>query len=235
MMPGAAVCCWSGRRGSKPTFVGVTPDVGLFCAHPAHGRAHPLGMLHCPPMPTVNQSEAARILGISRRTVKRRIEAGDLASVDTPEGLHVVLPDEPAPTPAHGHAHPDAQGVPTHDDDFRRAADFGTGVNFPRAEDLHTGVNFPTRGDFASARTDELATRLERAEGRIDRLLDTVHAQNQTIQAQTIRLAQLEHRMIDAAPSQTPAEPPEQAAAPDIPAARIGGLRGLYMRWRGGH
>jgi TolA-binding protein len=161
-------------------------------------------------MPTVNQSEAARILGISRRTVKRRIEAGELASVDTPDGPMVVLEDKPAPTPPTGHAHPDAHRVPT-------------------PEDVHGAVNFATRG------TDDLAARLERAESRIDRLLETVHAQNQTIQAQTIRLAQLEGRMIDAAPAETPAEPQEPGKAPDIATARTGGLRAWYRRLRRGH
>ena len=111
-------------------------------------------------MPTVNQSEAAHLLGIFRRTVRRRIEAGELPSGDTPDGPTVVLEAESAP--------------------------------------------IPDNGLSAETHNDDLAARLERAEDRIDRLLGVVDDQNRTIHAQTIRLAQLEHRIIDAAPAKTP-------------------------------
>lgn len=175
-----------------------TAGRGPLYARPTHGRAHPMGMVDCPPMPTVSQSEAARRLGVSRRTIKRRIEAGELP---TPDGVHVVLPDPDAPIPAHEHAQADAHRVPT--------SDYGAGAGFPSAEDLHTGQNFPTR------ERDDLAARLECAESRIDRLLGIVDEQNRTIQAQTIRLAQLEGRMIDTRAAEPPVQPPEPVIEPD--------------------
>jgi len=135
-------------------------------------------------MTTVNQSEAARRLGVSRRTVKRRIDAGELPTVDTPDGVHVVLPDPAAPTPAHGHAQADAHPMPTPQ-------------NVSPARQLESELN------------RELTARLEHAESRIDRLLETVQEQNRTIQAQTIRLAQMEGRMIDARAAETPVAPQE--------------------------
>ncbi len=170
-------------------------------------------------MPTVNQSEAARLLGVSRRTVKRRIEAGELPS---PDGVHVVLPDPATPTPAHGHAHPDAHHAPTSE----QSPNVGS---FPRAWKT---------GEESAPFSDDLAARLERAESRIDRLLETVHEQNRTIQAQTIRLAQLEGRMLDAAPAQTPAERQEHVIEPDMKGDNLspytGRLRAWYMRLRRG-
>jgi excisionase family DNA binding protein len=164
-------------------------------------------------MPTVTQSEAARILGVSRRTVKRRIDAGELPTVDTPDGVHVVLDDDPVPTPAHGHAQADAHPMPTPDK-------------------VHDLVNFvPTSGHLGH----DLTSRLERAESRIDRLLEVVQEQNRTIQAQTIRLAQIEGRVIDTRAAETSAEPPDPVIEPDIPTPRRDRLRAWYVRWRGGH
>ncbi len=168
-------------------------------------------------MPTVTQSAAARILGVSRRTVKRRIDAGELPTVDTPEGLHVVLDDDPAPTPPTGHAQGDAHHVPT--------PEVGPGKYEVTGADS-APVTAPLNSD--------LAARLERAESRIDRLLEVVQEQNRTIQVQTIRLAQIEGRVIDTRAAETPAEPREHVVEPDIPAPRRGGLRARYVRWRGG-
>ncbi len=63
-------------------------------------------------MEQVNISEASRRLGVSRKTIHRRIDAGELAAVDTPEGRRVLLPRQPG-TQAHApEAHP--AHVPAH-------------------------------------------------------------------------------------------------------------------------
>ncbi len=176
-------------------------------------------------MDTVTISEAARRLGISRKTVHRRIDAGQLRAVDTPDGRRVVLPGAtldgharaPEHTPAHVPAQDEAQAAHTQRDELR--------ARLERAEQAHT-------------QRDELRARLERAEQRIDQLLDVVQEQNKTIQAQTIRLAQLEGRMLDAstAPHETPQKPtgaPEPVAVYIPPPRRRWTLRALYEAWRG--
>ncbi len=159
-------------------------------------------------MDTVTISEAARRLGISRKTVHRRIDAGQLRAVDTPDGRRVVLPG----ATLDGHA---------------------------RAPE-HTPAHVPAQDEAQAAHTqrDELRARLERAEQRIDQLLDVVQEQNKTIQAQTIRLAQLEGRMLDAstAPHETPQEPTEAPEPVEVyipPPRRRWTLRALYEAWRG--
>ncbi|MDP9352467.1 MAG: excisionase family DNA-binding protein [Chloroflexota bacterium] len=190
-------------------------------------------------MEQVNISEASRRLGVSRKTIHRRIDAGELAAVDTPHGRRVLLPRESgvqAHTPdahsAHVRAQSDAQGgahpPPASETEGKSGRMIG----------IHMDRDDPTE-DSAYAAID-LQVRLERAESRIDHLLTIVGEQNRTIQAQTIRLAQLEGRMLDHSTPDTlsdmPEMPPEPRQAPaDIhtPPRRRRGLRELYRVWRG--
>jgi len=160
-------------------------------------------------MEFVNVSEAARRLGISRKTVHRRIDAGELVAIDTPDGKRVRIGDEAEErTPAHVQAHPDAQE--------------GTPPATPPA-----GVDL-----IAELRADRDAWR-EQAQGlrdTVERLSENVSELNRTLQGQTIRLAQLEGRVL--AP-ETPQEPQKPVSATDTTPVRHGGLRGLYVRLRG--
>ncbi len=190
-------------------------------------------------MEQVNISEASRRLGVSRKTIHRRIDTGELQAVDTPEGRRVLLPREPG-TQAHTpEAHP--AHVPAQSD----AQDSAQPLRIPETEGksgrmigIHMDRDDPTE-DSAYAAID-LQVRLERAEQRIDQLLTIVGEQNRTIQAQTIRLAQLEGRMLDHsssdASSDMPDTPPERRETmPEVstPPRRRRGLRDLYRAWRG--
>ena len=177
----------------------------------AQARAHPV--LHCPAMELVNVSEAARRLGVSRKTVHRRIDAGELVAIDTPDGKRVRFGDEAEErTSAHVQAHPDAQG----------SAQEGTPLAAHPADDAL----------IAELRADRDAWR-EQAQGlrnTVERLSENVSELNRTLQGQTIRLAQLEGRVLAPETSQEPQKP---VSATDTTPVRHGGLRGLYVRLRG--
>ncbi len=174
------------------------------------GRRTP--MIDSAAMDLVNVSEAARRLGVSRKTVHRRIDAGELVAIDTPDGKRVRIRDERTPAQAQAQAHHDAQeGTPP--------------AAHPPDADLITEL-----------RADRDAWR-EQAQGlrdTVERLSENVSELNRTLQGQTVRLAQLEGRVLTA---QTPQEPPETVIRPDTTPVRstahVGGLRGLYMRLRG--
>lgn len=155
-------------------------------------------------MELVNVSEAARRLGVSRKTVHRRIDGGELHAIDTPDGKRVRIGDEDERTSAH----PDAQ------------------------EGTPPAAHPPDDALIAELRADRDAWR-EQAQGlrdTVERLSENVSELNRTLQGQTIRLAQLEGRVL--AP-ETPQEPPKPTPGPyDTPPPKRG-LRGLYMRWRG--
>ncbi len=187
-------------------------------------------------MEQVNISEASRRLGVSRKTIHRRIDAGELAAVDTPEGRRVLLPGAhphtPEAHPAHVPAQSDAQGSA-----HPRVTPETEGKP-GRMVGIHMERDDPTEDPAYDA--IDLQMRLERAEQRIDQLLTIVGEQNRTIQAQTIRLAQLEGRMLDhsssGAPSDMPETPQEPRQSPpdtQTPLRRRRGLRDLYRAWRG--
>ncbi len=194
------------------------------------------------PVESVNISEAARRLGVSRKTIYRRIDAGELEAVDTPDGKRVLVPP---------HVERD------------NLSDFTQHVHtsaHPAHVPAHPGRTPPNKGEGSSPLpsetdiNDELRARLERAESRIDRLIDTVSEQNRTIQVQTIRLAQLEGRMIDADTSslrkenptdsnrlehvdqvtEQPRTAPVVAAEPPVTPRRRLTLRDWYRAWRRG-
>ncbi len=178
-------------------------------------------------MEWVNISEAARRLGVSRKTVYRRIDAGELEAMDTPDGKRVLVPP-----------HVERDNL----SDFTQHMHTPTHTAHVRAQLGRTPLE------------EELRDRLERAESRIDTLLITVSEQNRTIQAQAIRLAQLEGRMIDAdtmslrkdnsgmsnrldnsdAVAEQPHTAPVVAAEPPAPRRRPRTLRDWYRAWRRG-
>ncbi len=168
------------------------------------------------PVEWVNISEAARRLGVSRKTVHRWIAAGELEAVDTPDGKRVLLPGS-GKVERDNLSHFTRPHTSTH-------------TAHVRAQSRRTPLE------------EELRDRLERAEARIDTLLVTVSEQNHTIQAQIIRLAQLEGRILDHStpapteptPSEQPHTAPVVAAEPPAPPRRYRGLRALYMAWRRG-
>jgi excisionase family DNA binding protein len=141
-------------------------------------------MIDSAAMELVNVSEAARRLGVSRKTVHRRIDAGELQAIDTPDGKRIRIGGEDGRTPAH----PDAQE--------------GT---LPAAHPADTDL---------MADRDAWREQAQGLRDTVERLSENVSELNRTLQGQTVRLAQLEGRVLTA---QTPQEPPETAIRPDYP------------------
>ncbi len=122
-MPGAVVCLrLSTASSQRPTLcaisawafplpVTLSPLLSHYSAsreplRPCPARGHNAGH-----MPThYTYTEAARILGVSRRTISRRIQSGELPTVEVDGARRVVLdipdgaqpaPDAPTGTPGH--------------------------------------------------------------------------------------------------------------------------------------
>lgn len=179
---------------------------------------------------TVTVAEAAVLLGISRRTLYRRIEAGEIPATTVAGRRLIILDAEPdgtvsvtdgtVGTNTVTHSVPETEtSVITQGNSAG-----GTQAGTPEYEDLR-------------ARLADMERQRDRWMGQAEQLAATVREQNQTIQAQTIRLAQLEGRMIDAStvPQQTPqgpVQPPEPATMAVTPPRRWS-LRALYRAWRG--
>ncbi len=167
--------------------------------------------------------EAARELGVSTRTVERRIRAGELASVVVGGRRLVVAPDNwasdtPTDTDRQSHRQPEVHLSP------------------------HVGVTDNANRQHDNSDTDTsdtvsvLREQLAKSDERIDRLMGmleehnrTIRELNQTNQGLIVRVAQLEGRVLAA---ETPVHMPAPGHATAAPPRRSWSLRDFYKAWR---
>ncbi len=166
--------------------------------------------------------EAATRLGISARTVYRRIAAGSLHTVEE-AGRQWVLVE---PT----QASPETPGMQRlqHAADramFDKLSDSGSQVADTVSQDLRATIA------RLEAERDHLRRANDKLTDTVSKLADNVSELNRTLQGQTIRLAQLEGRVL--AP-ETPREQPQASTHADTPPPRRLTLRDRYRRWRRG-
>jgi len=169
----------------------------------------------------VTIEEAATRLGVSARTVYRRIAAGDLRTVEEAGRQWVLLEDNAGPVGLPGMERmqyvADRAMFDKLSDNDRQVAD--TVSLDPRA--MITALE---------AERDHLRRANDKLTDTVSKLADNVSELNRTLQGQTIRLAQLEGRVL--AP-ETPREQPKAPPVTDVSPRQISGLRGLYRAWRG--
>ena len=170
--------------------------------------------------------EAARELGVSTRTVERRIRAGELMSVVV-GGRRLVV------------AHPGWDSDTPTDTNRQAVSGLAYGVGATDTSDRQADNPATDNSDTVSV----LKEQLQRSDERAERLMGLLEEQNSTIRdlSQTnrglvVRVAQLEGRVLSqeaTAPAETPREAPQAPPVTDAPPSRIRGLRGLYRAWRG--
>lgn len=116
-------------------------------------------------------------------------------------------------------------------DSDRQMSDTVSQVSDAVSLDLLTMIaNLEAERDYLRGANDKLTD-------TVSKLADNVSELNRTLQGQTIRLAQLEGRVLSqeaTASAETPREAPQVQPVTDTPPTRIRGLRGLYRAWRGG-
>ena len=122
----------------------------------------------------------------------RRIDAGELVSIDTADSNRVRIGDEDEPTPAPPNAQDSAQeGTPPPDDALIPELCADGDAGWEQAQGLRDTV---------------------------ERLSENMSELNRTLQRQTIRLAQLEGRVLAAETTQEPPKPtPEVRIPPSSP------------------
>ena len=170
--------------------------------------------------------EAARELGVSTRTVERRIRAGELMSVFV-GGRRLVV--------AHHGWDSDTQT----DTNRQAVSELAPGVGSTDNSDRQADNPDTDNSDTVSVLKEQLARSDERAE----RLMGLLEEQNRTIRdlSQTnrglvVRVAQLEGRVLSqeaTAPAETLREAPQAQPVTDTPSPHRRGLKGLYRAWRG--
>ncbi len=160
----------------------------------------------------VTYEEAAQRLGVSVRTVQRRVRGGQLATVSDNGRQLVVLPGSPME---------DGSQAP-HNTDHVRAHD-------------HTYEDDIAR--IMTSRMQELEARVADLEADRDhwrtmaaKLSDTVAEQNRMIAAQFLDRAHAEGRVLAA---ETPVHMPPPAHTTAAPPRRRWTLRDAYRAWRG--
>ncbi len=160
----------------------------------------------------VTYEEAAQRLGVSVRTVQRRVRGGQLATVSDNGRQLVVLPGSPMEdgSQAPHNTNHDRAHDHTYEDDVARLMD-------SRMRDLEARVA-DLEGDRDHWRT--MAAKLS----------DTVAEQNRMIAAQFLDRAHAEGRVLAA---ETVADMPAPAPATVAPPRRRWTLRALYEAWRG--
>ncbi len=172
----------------------------------------------------VTIEEAATRLGVSARTVYRRIAAGDLRTVEEAGRQWVLLEDNAAPVGLPGAERiryaADRAMIDKLSDDDRQVSDT-------------VSVDVLAMIAALEAERDHLRRANDKLTDTVSKLADNVSELNRTLQGQTIRLAQLEGRVIDTRAAATPREQPQTPPVTDVPPRRISGLRGLYRAWRG--
>ncbi len=155
---------------------------------------------------TVTIADAARILGLHRRTVERRIKSGELTAVTTAGRRMVVLEDTPTSEPL-----PQSSATPP------RHADGSAADNAALVEELRARVaDLQEERDHWRQTAADLSRNLSEVTG--------------TLYALRGAGAQVETRVLD---SQTVADMPAPAHATVTPPRRSWSLRGLYRAWKG--
>ncbi len=166
--------------------------------------------------------EAATRLGVSARTVYRRIAAGDLRTVEEAGRQWVIVDATQAPPETPGmqrlqHAADRAM--------FDKLSDSDRHLTDNLSQDLRATI------ERLEAERDHLRRANDKLTDTVSKLADNVSELNRTLQGQTIRLAQLEGRVL--AP-ETPREQPQASTHADTPPRRRLTLRDRYRRWRRG-
>ena len=175
----------------------------------------------------VTIEEAATRLGVSARTVYRRIAAGDLRTVEQAGRQWVLLEANAGPV-----------GLPGVDR-MQYAADRAMFDNLSDSDrQMADTVPLDVLTMIANleAERDHLRRANDKLTDTVSKLADNVSELNRTLQGQTIRLAQLEGRILSqeaTAPAETPREAPQAQPVADAPPPRVRGIRGLYRAWRG--
>ncbi len=164
----------------------------------------------------VTYEEAAQLLGVSVRTVQRRVRGGQLQA-ETDNGRQWIMLDGPEAQERTPLQFPD-----TVSDTDRHVSD-----------NLSPLIEGELRDTIARLEADKEAwrTMADNLSDTVARLTDNVSELNRTLQGQTIRLAQLEGRVL--AP-ETPREQPQASTHADTPPRRRMTLRDRYRRWRRG-
>ncbi len=162
----------------------------------------------------VTYEEAARILGVSVRTVQRRVRGGQLQA-ETDNGRQWIMLDGPEVQERTPLQFPD-----TVSDTCRSVSD--------TVSALLEGELRATIARLEDDR-DKWRTMAVNLSDNVSRLTDNVSELNRTLQGQTIRLAQLEGRVL--AP-ETPRAQPQASTHADTPPRRRLALRDLYRAWR---
>ncbi len=164
----------------------------------------------------VTYEEAARILGVSVRTVQRRVRGGQLQA-ETDNGRQWIMLDGPEVQERTPLQFPD-----TVSDTDRHVSD---NLSSPLEEELRATIA------RLEADKEDWRTMAATLSDTVSQLTDNVSELNRTLQGQTIRLAQLEGRVL--AP-ETPQEQPQASTHADTPPRRGLTLRDRYRRWRQG-
>ncbi len=163
----------------------------------------------------VTYEEAAQRLGVSVRTVQRRVRDGQLATVSDNGRQLVVLPESVVLTRT---SEPEASSMPegrTYGSDAQSSSDNITPTS--RIADLE-------------ARVADLEADRDHWRTMAAKLSDTVAEQNRMIAAQFLDRAHAEGRVLAA---ETVADMPAPAHATVAPPRRRWTLRALYEAWRG--
>ncbi len=165
----------------------------------------------------VTYEEAAQRLGVSVRTVQRRVRDGQLTTMADNGRQLVVLPGSPTEDRSqapHNTDH-DRDHDPTYEDDVARLMD-------SRMQDLE-------------ARVADLEADRDHWRTMADKLSDTVASQQQMIQGQFLERVRTDGRMLEHAVrgAETAQDMPAPAHTTVTPPRRSWSLRALYEAWRG--
>ncbi len=168
----------------------------------------------------VTYEEAAQRLGVSVRTVQRRVRGGQLATVSDNGRQLVVLPESVVLTRT---SEPEASSMPegrTYGSDPQSSSD---------------NVTPTSRIAALEARVADLEADRDHWRTMAAKLSDTVASQQQMIQGQFLERVRTDGRMLEHAVR--PAEAVPDMAPPlhrtVTPPRRSWTLRGLYRAWRG--
>ncbi len=166
----------------------------------------------------VTYEEAARLLGVSVRTVQRRVRSGQLQA-ESDGSRQWVLLDYVPKQEREPLSFPDRMS-----DTDRHVAD-------TVSDKMSSLVEGELRATIArlEADRDKWRTMAVSLSDNVSRLTDNVSELNRTLQGQQLRLLQLEGRVL--AP-ETPRAQPQASTHADTPPRRRLTLRDLYRAWR---
>jgi len=163
----------------------------------------------------LSYEEAAHELGVSVRTIYRRVRSGQLASVERDGRSLVVLEQQARPTPIRPPIHA-LTGSDTVSDSVMTNDSLVSQLRLRLAE--------------MEAERDRWRNQAEKLTDTVSELSANVSQLTQTVQGLEVMRAQSEGRMIAA---ETPVQPPEASTPIQTPQRPKWSLRGLYRAWRG--